>query len=244
MRSTLWRGDPARCSRPVRALVGVHDRARGIRGPDPRRPRTRSRRPASRRSAICDAAWRCAGVLLSERPARIPRLGTAARARRSRASSRGAARARHGTDRRGARCGRRALREVVARDGWPTQPIWSAFVEAELSGDDGTGTDVASWLRAREAVAAPEAPVLARLLVDYGLARAQVLSGDRGGRGRETIAGLRGAAGRRRRRSARALGGRARLARGRSAGRATAGSRRHGARPPASSRCSSWSRRG
>ena len=33
--------------------------------------------------------------------------------------------------------------------------------------------------RHAEAVAAPDAPVLARLLVEYGLARAQVLSGDR-----------------------------------------------------------------
>ncbi|MCU1418587.1 MAG: helix-turn-helix transcriptional regulator [Schumannella sp.] len=85
------------------------------------------------------------------------------------------------------------LREVIARDAWPTRPIWSAFVDAELSGDDRTGTDVAVWLRAREAVQSPEAPALARLLVEYGLARAQVLSGDRADAA-ETLSRLRASA--------------------------------------------------
>ncbi len=86
------------------------------------------------------------------------------------------------------------LRALVARDHWPTLPIWTAVVDAELSGDDGTGTDVGAWQVARDAVAAPEGSVLTRLVVDHGLARAQLLSGDRAG-ATETIAGLRAAAG-------------------------------------------------
>lgn len=86
------------------------------------------------------------------------------------------------------------LRRLVSREGWPTQPIWAAIVEAELSGDDGTGTDVTAWLAAREAASAPEGAVLTRLLIEHGLARAQVLSGDRAGAS-ETLDGLRAAAG-------------------------------------------------
>ena len=86
------------------------------------------------------------------------------------------------------------LRALVKRDHWPTLPIWTAFVDAQLSGDDGTGTDVEAWQRAREAAAAPEGAVLTRLQVDYGLARAQLLSGDRAG-ATETLVGLRAAAG-------------------------------------------------
>jgi DNA-binding CsgD family transcriptional regulator/tetratricopeptide (TPR) repeat protein len=86
------------------------------------------------------------------------------------------------------------LRLLVSREGWPTQPIWAAVVDAELSGDDGTGTDVGRWLAAREAASAPEGATLTRILIEHGLARAQVLSGDRAGAS-QTLDDLRAAAG-------------------------------------------------
>ncbi|MEO8263590.1 MAG: AAA family ATPase [Pseudolysinimonas sp.] len=77
------------------------------------------------------------------------------------------------------------LREIVARDEWPTRPFWDAFVQAELHDDD-----VSRWEAVRALAAQPTVPALARLQVAYGLARAQVMSGDRAG-GIETLAALR-----------------------------------------------------
>jgi DNA-binding CsgD family transcriptional regulator/tetratricopeptide (TPR) repeat protein len=86
------------------------------------------------------------------------------------------------------------LRDVIARDDWPTRPFWSALVDAELGGADRAGSDVELWEAVRSQSDASDVPVLARLQVLYGLARAQVLAGDRG-RGAETLAELRSAAG-------------------------------------------------
>ncbi|MEO5920113.1 MAG: LuxR C-terminal-related transcriptional regulator, partial [Pseudolysinimonas sp.] len=83
-----------------------------------------------------------------------------------------------------------ALRTVIARDEWPTRTFWSAFVDAELGGDDRAGSDVALWEAVRMLSDAPDVPALARLQVLYGFARALVVTGDRG-RATETIAELR-----------------------------------------------------
>ncbi len=185
VRSTVWRGDPSHAlelfgqwSSYMTDLAAYENQTRAHLALD----------IADLQFAVgdLDAAWEWASVLLTEdRLAsagyELPLAPTVARVLARRRES-----GRYGShDADAAR-----LREVVARDAWPTQPIWSAFVEAELSGEQGTGTDPASWMRARDAVAAPEAPVLARLLVSYGLARAQVLSGDRAGAA-VTLEGLR-----------------------------------------------------
>ncbi|MET0977012.1 MAG: AAA family ATPase [Leifsonia sp.] len=60
---------------------------------------------------------------------------------------------------------------------WPTQSVWSAFIEAELGGGD--GTDVALWRRASEATAASVAPVFLRSYALLQLARAELAGGDR-----------------------------------------------------------------
>ena len=126
MRSTLWRGDP-RAPSAVRALVGARSRTRRFRGPDPRRPRSRPRRraPRPRRSAR-SLAW--VRPLIDLPASGIPRLGIC-RLRRQRHARRRVARSRT-TRRRWPT--RRRLRELVAREGWPTRPIWAAVVEAEL----------------------------------------------------------------------------------------------------------------
>jgi DNA-binding CsgD family transcriptional regulator len=73
------------------------------------------------------------------------------------------------------------LREVVAGDAfWPTHPLWAAIVDAELSGPTGIGDDTDAWHAAGEAANVHRASVLTRLQIAYGLARAQVLRGDRG----------------------------------------------------------------
>ena len=71
------------------------------------------------------------------------------------------------------------LRAVIARDAWPTRPIWESFAEAELGGASGAGDDPALWVAALGAAEAPEASVLTRLQLSFGLARAQVRTGDR-----------------------------------------------------------------
>jgi DNA-binding CsgD family transcriptional regulator len=71
------------------------------------------------------------------------------------------------------------LRAVVARDEWPTRQFWAAFVDAELGGPDAAGSDIGLWQAVTEASAEPSVPALARLQVLHGLARAQLLSGDR-----------------------------------------------------------------
>jgi DNA-binding CsgD family transcriptional regulator len=72
------------------------------------------------------------------------------------------------------------LRELLAGDSvWPTHGFWTAFLNAQLSGERGTGTDVDAWERAVVAAEAPTVSVLSRMLTRYGLARAQLESGDR-----------------------------------------------------------------
>jgi DNA-binding CsgD family transcriptional regulator/tetratricopeptide (TPR) repeat protein len=73
-----------------------------------------------------------------------------------------------------------ALHRVLARDDWPTRDFWGAFVGAELGGPDRAGSDPGMWQEALAAAEGAGIPVLARLLVLHGLARAQVRSGDRG----------------------------------------------------------------
>ena len=72
------------------------------------------------------------------------------------------------------------LRERLRGDSvWPTQEFWSAFLDAQLGGERGTGTDVAAWERAVALAEGPTVSVLSRLLSLYGLARAQLETGDR-----------------------------------------------------------------
>jgi DNA-binding NarL/FixJ family response regulator len=63
---------------------------------------------------------------------------------------------------------------VVEKDVWPTQPFWSAFVDAELAGQD-----VALWRAARTRAQEPTVPAIARLLVQRGLAESLVRAGER-----------------------------------------------------------------
>jgi len=73
------------------------------------------------------------------------------------------------------------LRAVIERDAWPTRPLWAAFTEAELGGATGAGDDVELWRAALREAEAPETAVLTRLQLRRGLARAQLLQGDRVG---------------------------------------------------------------
>lgn len=77
----------------------------------------------------------------------------------------------------------RALLERLSY--WPTHPVWAALFEAELAeaaegaGAGDSGTDIAAWRAAVEAVAAPEAP---GFLVAYALLRqaeAELAAADR-----------------------------------------------------------------
>jgi DNA-binding CsgD family transcriptional regulator/tetratricopeptide (TPR) repeat protein len=63
---------------------------------------------------------------------------------------------------------------------WPTAPLWSAIVDAELSGESGTGTDPSAWQDVR-AVAASD-PAAQAHLPAYGalrLGQALIEAGDR-----------------------------------------------------------------
>ncbi len=128
-----------------------------------------------------DAAWQWAGALvtrdrLAATPWVLPIAPIAARiiARRREALGDPA----HGTDHAD------RLHEIVARDPWPTQRLWQNFARAELGGPSGSGDDVALWEAAAEAARIPEAPVLTRLQIGLGLARALTRSGDRAGAAR------------------------------------------------------------
>lgn len=72
------------------------------------------------------------------------------------------------------------LHAVIARDAWPTRPLWEAFAIAEVGGASGAGDDVELWQAALAAAERPETPVLTRLQLLRGLGRAQLRSGDRG----------------------------------------------------------------
>ncbi|TFW00351.1 LuxR family transcriptional regulator [Leifsonia flava] len=63
--------------------------------------------------------------------------------------------------------------------GWPTAPVWTAFVEAELGGSAGTGLDPVLWRRARTAAAG--GPVHLGPYASLRLAEAQIAAGDRVG---------------------------------------------------------------
>ncbi len=70
--------------------------------------------------------------------------------------------------------------EVFARLApWPIVPRWRAFVDAELSGPDGTGTDVAAWAAAVEAFSDRSMPAHLRAYSRWRLGQAQLKSGDR-----------------------------------------------------------------
>ena len=177
VRSVLWRGDPTAAhglwrgwARFLAAIAEHEEQARASQALD----------VADLLFAMgdLDGAWEVAGQLVtSERvgspPQELPLTSVAARvlARRRQASG---DRTLHADE-------ESRLRAVVDRDVWPTQPMWRSFVDAELGGDDGAGSDPALWLRAREAATSPEAPVINVLLVELGLARAQVVAGERTG---------------------------------------------------------------
>ncbi|QEO10173.1 helix-turn-helix transcriptional regulator [Protaetiibacter larvae] len=123
-----------------------------------------------------DAAWAWAGRLLDPAPLAsapwelpiAPVLARIIARRRERAGDPGL------LSREVAR-----LREVIARDQWPTRAVWAAAAEAELGGGSGAGDDVGLWVAALAAAAAPGTPIVTRLRLRYGLARAQLLAGDR-----------------------------------------------------------------
>ncbi len=73
----------------------------------------------------------------------------------------------------------RAVFGTVPVDG--TTPLWRAFLEAELSGPDGTGTDVDAWRAAVDAAATGRMPVDRYAHALQGLARALLDEGDRPG---------------------------------------------------------------
>ncbi|AYF99157.1 helix-turn-helix transcriptional regulator [Protaetiibacter intestinalis] len=73
----------------------------------------------------------------------------------------------------------RALEAVLERDDWPTRPLWRAFAAAELGGPSGAGDDVGLWQHALDESRAETTSVLTRLQLAYGLARAQLRTGDR-----------------------------------------------------------------
>ena len=180
VRSTLWRGDPRAAlglfetwAPSMRELAEFEDQTRAGLALD----------MADVHWALGDLeeAWRWASVLVT-RPRvaspgwELPLAATVARilaARRITAHDPAL-----GAD------DERVLREVIARDDWPTRDFWAALVDAELGGD------VALWEAAREASSDPSVPALARLQVGYGMARALVIAGDRA-RGAEELERLR-----------------------------------------------------
>jgi DNA-binding CsgD family transcriptional regulator/tetratricopeptide (TPR) repeat protein len=82
------------------------------------------------------------------------------------------------------------LTAVIERDAWPTREMWAAFTDAEVGGPSGAGDDIELWQWAIAAAEVPAGMALMRLQLRYGLARAQVRSGDRAGAG-ATIERLR-----------------------------------------------------
>lgn len=64
---------------------------------------------------------------------------------------------------------------------WPTAPIFVAAAEAELGGEDHTGTDAALWSLAADAAEATTAPAFLRPYASARLAEALAAGGDRAG---------------------------------------------------------------
>lgn len=177
IRSTLWRGDPHRALalferwRPAMdGLAAFEDQvAAGL---------ALDVAEVLLATDDLDAAWERAGALLgagrlASPPWELPIAPVVARIVARRRERAGDATLDTGRLER--------LRAVVARDDWPTRPLWAAFAEAEVGGPSGAGDDVALWRAAVAAAEAPEAPVLTRLQIGLGLARAQVRTHDRTG---------------------------------------------------------------
>ncbi|MBF4567735.1 AAA family ATPase [Plantibacter sp. VKM Ac-2880] len=71
-------------------------------------------------------------------------------------------------------------RALIAKERfWPTAPLWSALVDAELGGPDGTGEDSAAWETARAMAERPFAPAVLAPYTALRLAEALVAAGDR-----------------------------------------------------------------
>lgn len=64
---------------------------------------------------------------------------------------------------------------------WPTAPLWSAMIDAELGGPDGTGTDVDRWEAARAVAVRSFAPAVLAPYSMLRLAEARLTAGDRSG---------------------------------------------------------------
>jgi DNA-binding CsgD family transcriptional regulator len=62
---------------------------------------------------------------------------------------------------------------------WPIVPRWRAFVDAELSGPDGAGSDVSAWKAAVEALSVESMPAYLRAYSRWRLGQAELISGDR-----------------------------------------------------------------
>jgi DNA-binding CsgD family transcriptional regulator len=186
IRSVLWRGDPARARAlfeqwqgSMRQIAGFEDQVAAGLALD----------IAEVYLALddLDAAWSWAGRLvererLASAPWELPIAPVVARIvarRRERAG-----------DPLLASAELERLAAVIARDAWPTRDMWAAFAAAEVGGATGSGDDVELWRRAIDAAAVPAGTVLMRLQLRYGLARAQVRTGDRGAAA-DTIARLR-----------------------------------------------------
>lgn len=175
IRSELWRGDPARAralfaswQRTMSELAEFEDQVAAGLALD----------IAEVHLALgdLDSAWEWAGRLvnrqrLSSPPWELPIAPTTARviARRREAANDPQLQADDVV----------RLAEVIERDEWPTRGIWAAFAAAELGGSSGSGDDPGLWRLALTAAEAPEAPILTRLQMRYGLARALVRTGDR-----------------------------------------------------------------
>lgn len=177
IRSELWRGDPARAralfaswQRMMSDLAEFEDQVAAGLALD----------IAEVHLALgdLDAAWEWAGRLvtrarLSSPPWELPIAPVVARiiARRREAAD----------DAQLQADDVRRLDEVIERDEWPTRGLWIAFTAAELGGPTGSGDSPELWRDALRAADSPEAPVLAKLQMLYGLARSLVRTGDRVG---------------------------------------------------------------
>lgn len=62
---------------------------------------------------------------------------------------------------------------------WPTAPLWSAMVDAELGGPLGTGTDVGRWEAACAVASESFAPAVIAPYAAFRLAEARLAAGDR-----------------------------------------------------------------
>lgn len=175
IRSELWRGDPARAralfaswQRMMSELAEFEDQVAAGLALD----------VAEVHLALgdLDAAWEWAGRLvtrerLSSPPWELPIVPTAARIIARRREIASDPELQSGDVVR--------LEAVIARDDWPTRQLWSAFAVAELGGQSGSGDDPELWRVALAAADVPEAPILTRLQVLHGLARALIRTGDR-----------------------------------------------------------------